>query len=127
MIIKCVKLLDDVSGENLDSSDWLTVDKTYLVLSVYCEHGEKPKFQTVCDDGITPALHLSDQFQIVSDHIPTTWCARYETGSHFELLPRAWAESEFWEKFFDGDDAANKLFKDELEIMLAEEKISPST
>lgn len=90
MRVKCLRILDEESGEIIKSSTWLSLGRSYLVLSVYKQDSGPLKFQLIGDDGITPAYHNANQFEVVSDYIPSSWCISSVPGSHFELSPRPW-------------------------------------
>ncbi|WP_293653136.1 hypothetical protein [Thiolapillus sp.] len=121
MKVKCRQFLDEETGDVLDQNSWLTIGRIYHVLSIHMEFGGRLKFQLVGDDGLTPAFHDAGQFEVVSCLIPSTWCVSSVPGSHFELTPKAWLESGFWEEYFDGNVKAIALFQCEKEKMLEEE------
>jgi hypothetical protein len=121
MKVRCIQLLDEDSGEAIESSSWLSVGRVYHVLSIHMQAGYQLKFQLIGNDGITPAFHSAEQFEVTSDHIPSNWSVSSVAGSHFELAPRAWSSPGFWESYFDGDSDALSLFEREQEAMLEEE------
>tara|TARA_R110002096_G_scaffold29497_13_gene88830 strand:- start:30681 stop:31064 length:384 start_codon:yes stop_codon:yes gene_type:complete len=121
MKVRCIRLIAEESGDILESSVWLTIDKEYLVLSVHVDGNGQVSFQLVGDDEFTPAFHRAEQFNIVSNLIPSIWCVDYAPGGAFDLVPRAWREKGFWEKFFDGESDARALFRSEVQAMLDEE------
>ena len=121
MKVRCIQLLDEETGNALEKSSWLTTGYAYYVLSIHMQIGGWLKFQLIGDDGITPAFHDAEQFEVISDLIPSGWCVSYISGSHFELTPKAWDAPGFWEEYFDGDSEAVLLFESEKEKMLEEE------
>jgi len=121
MKVKCCQLLDEETGDTLESSSWLTIGRIYHALSIHMEAGGKLDFRLIGNDGTTPAFHDAEQFEVVSDLIPSSWHVSSVPGSHFELAPKAWSEPGFWERYFDGDDEAVSQFEREKEQMLKEE------
>ena len=106
MKVKCIKLVDEQTGESLESSSWLSVGKVYHVLSMNMEDGLPIKFQLIGNDGQTPAYHDANQFEIVTNNIPTGWVIDFMSQSHFRLSPKAWSKPGFWEEYFDGEPEA---------------------
>jgi hypothetical protein len=124
MKVKCVQLLSEGTREVLESSSWLSIGNIYHVLSIYMKFGGHLKFQLIGDDGITPAFHDAEQFEVVSGVIPSSWCVISKPGSHFELIPALWTTSGFLERYFDGEPEATLLFESEKEKMLKEEDLN---
>ncbi|QPB85433.1 hypothetical protein CWC22_020655 [Pseudoalteromonas rubra] len=119
MKVRCIKLLDESTGDPLETSSWLSLESVYHVLSVNMEDGAAVKFQLMSDNG-TPAFHNANQFEIVSDIIPARWVINFVAGSHVELSPKLWSEPGFWESYFDGEPEAISLFDTEKEIIFQE-------
>jgi len=122
MKVRCTRLLDEDTGDVLESSSWLTVNKVYHVLSVNIEHDLPVKFQLISDDGQTPAYHEANQFEIVSNIIPQGWVIDFLSKSHFSLSPKAWSQSGFWESYFDGELEAIELFNSEKNSIVSEDE-----
>jgi hypothetical protein len=70
MRVRCTKLISEQTGQPIEKSPWLTLEKIYLVLEVYVSEQKYVKFRLVSDDNNTPALHDFSQFELVSDTIP---------------------------------------------------------
>jgi len=121
MKVRCVKFIDEQTGQTLDSNSWLSVGKEYRVLSIYMQHGLPMKFQLIGDDGETPAYHAANQFEIVTNIIPSTWVVDFESDSYFKLTPRNWCNVGFWEDYFDGVPEAVDLFDSEKAIITKED------
>ncbi len=122
MKVRCIELLDEDTGEVLDSSSWLTVGKVYHVLSVNMEDGLPIKFQLVSDDEQIPAYHDANQFEIITNIIPKGWIADFVSKSHFRLSPKAWSQPGFWEAYFDGEPEAIELFNAEKNRIFGEDE-----
>jgi hypothetical protein len=88
----------------------------YDVLSLTVQQGERGLVlvQIMGRSGPGPALHSLDQFEIVDQSIPECWGV-YPTPRDNGLFigPAAWAKFGFWERFFDGDPAAELAFQTE--------------
>lgn len=113
MKVKCIRLIDEQTGEPLESSSWLSVGKEYHVLSVNIDDGLPIKFQLIGDDGQTPAYHDANQFEIVTNNIPEGWVIDFVSKSHLRLSPKGWSKPGFWEDYFDGIPEAIELFNAE--------------
>ncbi len=93
----------------VESDGWLTIGREYVVLGIYGREREI-KFRILGDDGVTPALHKSDKFKIVSSDIPPDWIFRIFSGNEWEIGPLAWSNDGFWSAYFDGDLFARAIF-----------------
>ena len=119
MKVRCIKLTNafgepvlDTKGNPAQSDGWLTVGKDYHVLEVLLDSGEW-KLRIMNDEGHTPALFPLANFEIVSPRISPTWIVRWGENGYFELTPEAWAAHEFWDRYFDQDSWARRVFEDE--------------
>ncbi len=117
MKIKCTQISDEDTGDVLQNSSWLTVGKTYHVLSVNMDHGSPVKFQVISDDGQTPVYHNANQFEVVSNKIPEGWVIDFVSKSYLRLSPKAWSKPGFWEEYFDGEPEAIDVFNAERNII----------
>ena len=121
MKVRCIKLIDEDSGEALENSSWLTIGKEYHVLSVHMQHGLPVKFQTIGNDGATPAYHNANQFEIVTGFIPSNWIIDFESESYFKLFPKEWCKPGFWEDYFNDMPEAIDLFNSVKQKLFREE------
>ena len=75
----------------------LTVGKEYTVLSISI-HGKDVHFQFEGDDGDL-IMFDADQFEQVSQYIPSNWMLRFETcedGSHYlDFAPEKWNKARY--------------------------------
>jgi len=100
MLIKCVKILSlfDKIDRGL-KTDYLTVGKEYIVLVVYFEKNTL-SFQ-IEDDRGSLTIFEANQFEIISNYIPTNWEVNfdiYSNGSYyFDLSPKAW--NNYYKKY----------------------------
>lgn len=116
MKIRCIQLLNENTGLPKDNDPWLTVGKTYSVLSIFFSWKGILKFRLIGDDGKTPALHDARQFEPITSKLPKTWGIDFQPNNYFEIAPRTWLEQGFWERFFDGDKEAIEIFETEKAI-----------
>ncbi len=112
MKVRCKKLIDS-RGNPQERSPWLTLGKVYHVLEVVQDiHGN---WQLRAEgDGINgPALFRLEQFEIISAKVPDTWVVRWNDKGVFSLTSEAWSQLGFWERFYDRDPEARKVFEEE--------------
>jgi|SRR5579859_5232163 len=117
MKVRCVRILDEKTNGELLKSSWITVDRIYHVLELYFESKKCVRFRIVGDDGVTPAYHNADQFELVSSIVPPNWIAHFEKGN-FSLSPAQWVANGFWESYFDGNSRAREIFNMEVDKII---------
>jgi hypothetical protein len=117
--VRCVRQFN-ARGEPITSSSWLTNGSVYHVLEVIHDR-EGLKFRILGEERATPALHRADQFEIVTDTIPTRWVVKFKANNFLKLSPREWLQENFWTRFFDGDQEARKVFEKTYRAILAED------
>jgi hypothetical protein len=108
----------DPKGNPKNDSPWLTLGKSYEVLSVIFDTRGRWLLRLVGDANNGVALFDMKQFEIVSSRIPVTWNAIWSSNGVFELTPLAWSQSGFWTKYYDRDPEAIELFKKEAKNIL---------
>lgn len=104
MRIKCKKILDDdfPREDRGNKSGGLTVNKWYIVLSVY--FNKYGLYYQIEDDDGGLVMFKADQFEIFSSYIPSSWetvVRTYSDGTHcLDLSPRNWNQTslDFYEK-----------------------------
>lgn len=110
MKVECIQLISATTGERAITGPWLTVGRTYTVLAIQVGPGREITLRIVSDDGHTPGLYASTQFETVDDRIPPEWVAQIDDTGALRLAPRAWLRPGFWEDFFDGSESAAQDF-----------------
>ena len=50
---------------------------------------------------------------MASFKIPPTWIIRLGPGGWIELTPKPWAQTGFWERYYDGDADARTIVEEE--------------
>jgi hypothetical protein len=112
MKAKCAKLID-ARGNPQEHSPWLTVGKVYHVLSVLLDINGQWVLRLVGDGINGLALFNLEQFEFISARIPNTWIATWSTKGTFELTTEPWNRPGFWEKYYDRDPDALRIFEEE--------------
>lgn len=111
-----------MDGTIIENSDFLTIDKEYVVLSLSIRKKAKTIY-LISDDG-EPGYFDLRQFEIISNYLPSNWIVEYrEDFDVLELLPESWVKDEtFWDKFIDEKSQnAIELFEKEKKLIYEEE------
>ena len=112
------RILIDGDGRALDSCTWMTVGKTYHVLAISYDEQHKFMYRILGDSATTPALFDPRQFEVVSGRVPGNWVVNVDADG-FELSPAPWLALGFWNRFFDGDKDAVKIFEEEMRTVIS--------
>jgi hypothetical protein len=119
--VKCVVLLDEHTGANLQTSPWLTIGKEYLVLGIYLPFAGTLMFRLLGDDGATPALHDASQFEVISGFLPSEWKVEMVPRKYLSLEPEPWLAPGFWDAYFNLDPDAKAVFDRSFKRMVEEQ------
>jgi len=112
-------LLNPRTGGPEEKSPWLVVGKEYDVLGVYFQLKRHiVQVRLLGDSQPTPVLHDLAQFEVVDPRIPRSWVFWLGSEQDVVLEPEPWRSPGFWEKFFNGEEAAVKTFEHERSKML---------
>ena len=114
MKVICESFVNPITGMKEEISSWLTVGKTYLVLSVHAFVGRDLMLRLIGDNPNIPILVNARQFVTVCTQIPSNWRAVIDDGGSFHLTPEPWSKPGFWESYFNGERAAEQVFIEEL-------------
>lgn len=120
MKVRCVRLVNSVSGEPEARSPWLTVGSEYVVLALSVVPGRNVTFRLIGNDGRTPALFAASQFEIIRGNIPSVWEVQIEEEGRLEIGPRPWLRPGFWEDYFDGMPEATTEFEAARVVIVSE-------
>lgn len=112
MKVRCTKLID-VTGKAQTSSAWLTIGKIYHVLSVELDTDRRWLLRLVGDTEPGIGLFPLQQFEVLSSKIPNTWIIAWNSNGAFELTPNEWHQPGFWERYFEHDLEAIRIFEEE--------------
>lgn len=118
MKVLCTRVPVPVDGTELDSSPWVTVDREYTVLGVLAEFGGRIQLNLLTDDGQSLGWFGSDCFLTLDPAIPPSWSSRIREGGTLELAPHDWLSEGFWERYYEGNPAAQESVDRELAILL---------
>jgi hypothetical protein len=110
MKVRCIQLMNPVTRIREDRSQWLSIGTLYHVLEIYLDSRGRLLLRLVGDDGLTPALHSTENFELVSPIIPANWALYFDSKGVFQIAPEAWIRPGFWEDYFDGKDEALEIF-----------------
>jgi hypothetical protein len=112
MKVRCIKLIDS-RGNTLEKSPWLTLGKVYDVLTLTFGTQQKWLLRLVGDGLNGVALFPLDQFEIVSQKIPAPWIVTWNSKEIFEMTTETWSQPGYWERYYDRDPEALKVFDEE--------------
>jgi hypothetical protein len=112
MKAECVRLLGN-DGEPQDQSCWLTIGKRYEVLEILFFRDRGWLLRLIGDVPNGVALFQLEMFEIVDPRIPPNWIATWGDKGTFCLSPRPWTDTGFWERYYDRDPKAIKIFEEE--------------
>jgi hypothetical protein len=112
MKARCIKLTDS-RGNPQEHSRWLTLGKVYNVLEVVLDSHNRWLVRLVGDGVDAVGIFQLDQFEIVSAKIPNVWIARWNDRGGFLLTTEAWSQPGYWERYYDRDLEARKVFEQE--------------
>jgi hypothetical protein len=114
--VRCVKLTDS-RGNPVEHSTWMTLGKVYHVLSISCETQQKLR---LIGDGLNGvALFPLDDFEIVSSKIPAAWIVVWDSSRrYFALTTEAWNQPGFWDRYYERDPTAIRIFDEENEKII---------
>ena len=118
MKVRCTKLLDTRGNEQARSA-WLTLGKTYYVLSVILDVHGRWLLRLMGDTAPGVGFFPLKQFELVSAKIPPSWTVCWNDVGVFELTPEAWRAPEFWERYFEHDPTAMHVFDEEMSKIVA--------
>lgn len=106
-----VRLLEEISEEALNAG------QDYVVASLEITKSYR-NYRIYSDIRESPILFSWDLFRIVDHDIPAVWEFHYNNERNFmKICPPSWSVMGFWERYFDAEPEAIKIFSDELKII----------
>lgn len=120
MIVRCVRIISENTGQLVTNSPWLSIGKLYRVLSLEIAPRYVILIRMIGDEP-TPALFDFRQFEIVSENIPSNSVVHFGNTNLFVLGPAKWNVEGFWERYFDGEAEEQRIFDEEREIIEIED------
>jgi hypothetical protein len=112
MRVLCVRIINPATLQPVKKHPAIELDREYPVLSVTVVPERGASLHIPSADG-TPAIWDAAMFVTVDGTIPGNWIARVSEGGIVELGPEAWLEPGFWERYFDREPDAEKVFETE--------------
>lgn len=113
MKVRCIRLLAP-DGSPQRASPWLTVGKIYDVLTIELDRKGLWLLRLIGDRSSEVALFSIDAFEIVCSDLAPSWVISWTADGFFQLAPEAWLDGQFWERFYDRDPDAVRIFEIEL-------------
>lgn len=124
MKVKCIRLLDH-QGNKVASSPWLTLGKTYHVLSIFIDATGNRSFGIVSSElpGEWPnfGTHQAECFKVASTIVPSNWRVWVHESSSIGISPAAWQAPGFAEALSEHDPATYAVFDRERRVILSED------
>ena len=112
MKVRCIKLTDSM-GNPRGQSSRVSIGSIYPVLEVIQDTHHRWLLRLPGDGPNGVAIFGRDQFETVSARIPNVWIAKWNTQGGFALTTEAWAQPGYWERYYDRDPEARKVFEEE--------------
>lgn len=112
MRIICEKIIDEIKGDEKDSSPFLTVGKEYVVLGIYIKNHDIQKYLIISDDNDdVPILTNVSQFRITCNRIPKCWRVGLNLNGKLYFAPEEWEKDDFWEDLYDEKPEAIAIYE----------------
>lgn len=106
-----------LKAESEKHKGWLRPGETYSVLEILFSHSKTPEFRIYSPLENTPAMFEAAEFVIEDNTIPGNWRINLVGDSSFKLTPQPWAERGFWERYFDQDPEAIRIFNEQKKLI----------
>jgi hypothetical protein len=88
--------------------------KIYDVLTVTLGTQNKWLLRLMGDGTNGVALFALEQFEIVSPSIPAGWMVFWQSNGVFELTTKEFGRPGFWERYYEKDPEAARVFEQEM-------------
>lgn len=99
---------------------WLEEGECLIVLAVSVVQHEGIKFLLWSDKQHSAALFPGEDFDVVDGCLSRRWIFNFNSQGFLYLAPDLWQAEEFWEKYHDGDLAAEQAFEKEKILIFSE-------
>lgn len=100
---------------------WFECGETLTVLSVSRAAFEDTKFLIWSSLQEAVALFPGGDFDVVDKRLSRRWMIEVDNNGFLCLAPEAWQVDGFWERYHDGESAAEKVFIREMTLILSED------
>lgn len=129
MKVKCIKIYNGYKKQFVNSSDWITIGKEYIVLEIDIsikQKGGEVSYRMLNDNPSNePALFQAFQFELVSEKISSNWKVFQFKDDSILFRPAVWHRQGFWEDFYDGKRSAVNEYIREASVIVKEEGGDP--
>jgi hypothetical protein len=112
MKVRCTKLIDSL-GRPVSQSPWLQLGKESIVLTLSIDALGRALVRIVDDRGAEPGLYSLNHFEIVEHTIPVNWAVTQVNSGGLFFGPLAWGKPGYWERYFENDPEAVRIFESE--------------
>jgi len=112
MKVRCIKLTD-AKGNPRATSSRLSIGSIYPVLEVIQDTHHRWLLRVIGDGANGIAIFGLDQFEIVSAKVPNVWITKWNSQGGFSLTTEAWGRPGYWERYYDRDPEAHRVFEEE--------------
>ena len=99
---------------------WLRPSETLTVLAISNAPTAGTQYLIWSDQQHTAALFPASDFKIVDARLSRRWVASFDASGFVFLAPGEWQSNGFWERFHDGEESAERIFKEEMATILGE-------
>jgi hypothetical protein len=113
MRVRCVNIVNPITGEQEEMSSWVQIGREYVVLEVTALPGRRVSVRIITDEG-SPGLWDSVMFETVDSSVPSNWVVQVVGDGWLEMGPARWLVRGFWEEYYDREPGALSIYDDEL-------------
>ena len=100
---------------------WLDHAAVYTVLGIYSSSTSVGFRLLGTTEPTTPAIHPASSFDVVDGTLSPRWVCSFAADGHsMSLEPKAWTCDGFWDRYFDEEPEAVRIFQDELRLLYGE-------
>lgn len=100
------------------SDGWLKGGVEYAVLFIQTFIDGRQQYLLWSDLQSCAALFPVPEFTIIDSKIPPNWVVSTDLNGCLVIGPKSWIESDFWDRYHDGDPGAEEVFDKELSVMM---------
>lgn len=118
MKVRCVRVVDRVTGQSVERGQSVRVGEEYVVIEIVASPGRYVDLRLYPSEG-APGLWTSEMFETTDESIPTNWTAVVSGSGVLTLRPERW-RSGFWERYFNDEPEAIAIFEEEVATILAQ-------
>lgn len=116
MEIKCIN--NKINGDTRIYNN-IKIGKTYIVLSIESNYNNNSSdffkevlWYRIIDENGQFMPCPSNLFEINSSTMPSSWIFNKVDGGYFELIPKEWNYTGFFEDYYNDDSKALEIFKE---------------